>query len=200
MNPKSNLRMRNGKGDELVFTKLLAASSTFQKRRKVFLFAFIVNCVVFGIVSAISAGLSFPELVDSYPLGTTFVWSMFLATLLLFDWKQMFYWNLVPLLLNIGYALLNAGYEKGESEIEIVEGGWELQAITAIFIVIAFFFVGVVMQVIVVLKNRKDLSAVTQHNRIVDSDDEEDYEIEELNEEYVHEEFKPIDKDDPRWS
>lgn len=174
------------------------AIANFQARRKIYLFAFIVNAVVFGIVNAVSAASTFPELADSYPLGTTFVWSLVLATFLIFGWKQMFYWNLIPLILNIAYALMGAGYEVEETSTYLVEGGWELGAITALIIVGSFFMIGMIMQLISGLRNRREAAKhrVATGNRQMEDDlSDEDYDDEDYDERL----YQPIGNDDVRW-
>jgi hypothetical protein len=177
-------------------TQIRNAIANFQSRRKIYLFTFIVNCVLFGIISAISAGLTFPELAESYPMGTTFVWSMLLATFLMFGWRQMFYWNLIPLLLNIGYALMNAGYEVEESETHLVEGGFQLEAVTALIIVAAFFVVGIVMQLVSSLQERKKAKQEnsSNYNEVRDSEDEDDFE-----DDYDERQYQPIGNDNSHW-
>ncbi|MFB8378145.1 hypothetical protein [Paenibacillus taichungensis] len=178
--------------------QLRSAIANFQSRRKIYLFTFIVNCVLFGIISAISAGLTFPELAESYPMGTTFVWSMLLATFLMFGLRQMFYWNLVPLLLNIGYALMNAGYEVEESETHLVEGGFQLEAVTALIIVAAFFVVGIVMQLISSLTERKKAKQEnpSNYNEVRESDDEDEDDFED---DYDERQYQPIGNDNSHW-
>lgn len=179
--------------------QLRNAIANFQSRRKIYLFTFIVNCVLFGIISAISAGLSFPELAESYPMGTTFVWSMLLATFLMFGWRQIFYWNLVPLLLNIAYALMSAGYEVGESETHLVEGGWQLEAVTALMIVAAFMVVGIIMQLISSLQAWKKAKEENPTNYNGNERDLEEEDEDEFEDNYDERQFQPIGNDDSRW-
>ncbi|MEN1990260.1 hypothetical protein [Paenibacillus hubeiensis] len=183
-----------------MFNWLSSIVSTFTTRRKYYLFVFIANWVVFGLINIISTASSFPELAQSYPLGTVFIWSMLVTTFLVYRGKQLFLWNMIPIVLYTGYALLDAGYETEESETHMVEGGWDLSLNMVIAGIVGFFVFSIVMQLISFLKNRNERVAEEVTVPQIESDDDVDEEEDVDTEDYSsNNPYTPVSSDDPRW-
>lgn len=166
---------------------------TFQKRKNIYLYVFIGNAVVYGLFNLLSVLFSKPV---AYPLGTIFLWSIIITTFLVFTLNQMFYWNLVPMVL---YILLKfALSEQEHAEATHVEtGGFELQIYVLLGVLVAFFIIGLIMEIVTRSFGSRKISSEF-------NDQEEDTELWEEEDEnvstYTDKRYEPIKKDDPRWS
>lgn len=121
---------------------LLAINRLFQQRRKHYLYVFIGNAVVYGLFNLLSVLFSKPS---AYPLGTIFVWSMVISTFLVFRLKQMFYWNLVPVILYVFLSFILSEHEHAEATHVNVDGyynvaGYYAQQLYLIVGVLGAFF------------------------------------------------------------
>lgn len=178
---------------------LLAISRQFQKRRKYYLYAFIGNAVVYGIFNLLSVLFSKP--ID-YPLGTIFVWSMLITTFMIFGLKQMFYWNLVPVILYVFLRFILAEHEHAEAiHVNVdgyydVRGYYEQQLYIIAGVLGAFFIVGSIMEMVTrsFRSKRSSVSAAQEEEEL------ELWEDEEESSTYTDQRYEPIKSDDPRWS
>lgn len=170
---------------------LIAINRQIKEKRKYYLYAFMGNAVIYGIFNLLSVLFSKPV---AYPLGTIFVWSMVITTFFVFGLKQMFYWNLVPMVLYILLNFLLSEEEHAEAtHVEI--GGYEQQIYIILGILGAFFIIGFIMEIVTrLLKGRKFM--------LESASQEEDIDLWEDEEEstYIDERYEPIKNDDPRWS
>ncbi|MGE7828519.1 hypothetical protein [Paenibacillus sp. NPDC093718] len=128
-------------------------NNTKMKDRNIFINAFILNAVTYGVINMISVFGKMPHVASEYPFLTILIWSMILAAFLQQGWKVMFYVNLMPFLVFFAIPFFISGYSEPNSDVFVSSGG-SFVLPRDIYIIGGFLVFSILIQIVINLNGR----------------------------------------------